>query len=108
DRLKTISVIEIVNEDMPFLVDSVMAELAERGLDIRLVAHPIVAAERDKGGKLKAAPMEAKRRNGEPRESLIHIHVERVEDTRRRADIVTALEQVLSQVRLAVTDWKPM
>src|SRR4051812_44091999 len=45
DHLKTISVIEIINDDMPFLVDSVMAEFTERGLDIRLVAHPIIAAE---------------------------------------------------------------
>ena len=108
DRLKTISVVEIVNDDMPFLVDSVMGELADRGLDIRLVAHPIVAAERDKSGKLRSEPMEAKSRNGEPRESFIHIHVERVEDAARRAEIVKALEQVLAQVRLAVTDWKPM
>ncbi len=33
ERLKTVSVIEIVNDDMPFLVDSVMGELTERGLD---------------------------------------------------------------------------
>ena len=33
-----------------------MAELTDRGLDIRLVAHPIVAAERDKSGKLKNEP----------------------------------------------------
>src|SRR5262245_24745281 len=58
EHLKTISVIEIVNDDMPFLVDSVMGELAERGLDIRLVAHPIIAAERDKSGKLKSEPWE--------------------------------------------------
>ena len=46
-----------------------------------------------------------KRRNGEPRESFIHIHVERVEDAARRAEIVKALEVVLAQVRAAVTDW---
>src|SRR5262245_57203877 len=38
-RMKSVSVIEIINDDMPFLVDSVMGEVAERGLDIRLVAH---------------------------------------------------------------------
>ena len=79
DHLKTISVIEIVNDDMPFLVDSVMGELNECGLDIRLVAHPIVATERDKSGKLKFAPTEAKSRNGDPRESFIHIHVDRIQ-----------------------------
>ena len=40
--LKAISVLEVFNDDMPFLVDSVMAELTERGLDISLVTHPIV------------------------------------------------------------------
>ena len=73
--------IEIVNDDMPFLVDSVMAELTERGLDIRLVVHPILAVERDdKTGKLTAAPGEARSGKDEPRESFIHIHVERIED----------------------------
>src|SRR5436305_14699311 len=42
EHLKSISVIEIVNDDMPFLVDSVMAELTERGLVTRLIVHPIL------------------------------------------------------------------
>lgn len=44
-HLKSVSAIEIVNDDMPFLVDSVMSELTERGLDIRLVVHPSYPAE---------------------------------------------------------------
>ncbi|AMN38652.1 NAD-glutamate dehydrogenase [Rhodoplanes sp. Z2-YC6860] len=108
EHLKTVSVIEIINDDMPFLVDSVMSELTDRGLDVRLVAHPIIAAERDKSGKLKNQPAEAKRKNGETRESFIHIHVDRVEDAARHAEIAKALEDILTQVRAAVTDWKPM
>ena len=41
ERLQQISVIEIVNDDMPFLLDSVMGELAERGVEVRLVVHPV-------------------------------------------------------------------
>ncbi|MBX9844483.1 MAG: NAD-glutamate dehydrogenase, partial [Xanthobacteraceae bacterium] len=108
DRLKTVSVIEIVNDDMPFLVDSVMDELTERGLDVRLVAHPIIAADRDNSGKLRSEPHDANRGNGGLRESYIHIHVERVADDARRAEIVQSLEQVLAQVRVAVQDWRPM
>ncbi len=111
-HLKSVSVIEIVNDDMPFLVDSVMSELTERGLDVRLVAHPILAVERDANGKLKNLPVEALPRvvgkgNG-PRESFIHIHVDRVDDPQRRSEIVQALEQVLAEVRLCVQDWRPM
>ncbi len=108
EHLKSISVIEIVNDDMPFLVDSVMAELTERGLATRLVAHPILAVARDKSGKLTAPPGEAGEKKDESRESFIHVHVERVEDGARRAEIVAALEQVLAEVRRCVQDWRPM
>ena len=108
EHLKSVSVIEIVNNDMPFLVDSVMGELAERGLAPRLVVHPILQVERDKAGKLKGPPQERGDDNNAARESFIHIHVARVDDAERRAEIVQALEQMLEQVRAAVADWKPM
>ena len=109
ERFKDISVLEILNDDMPFLVDSVMGELAERGLDVRLVVHPVFAAKRDPDGKLasfngthlKIAP-------GAPRESFIHIHVERIDDDAARRDIVAALEGVLGDIRACVQDWRPM
>ena len=99
EHLKSVSVIEIVNDDMPFLVDSVMAELTERGLAPRLVVHPILAVARDKTGKLNGPPAEAGQGKDEARESFIHIHVARVDDAGRRAGIVHVLEQVLAEVR---------
>ena len=107
-NLKTVSIIEIVNDDMPFLVDSVMGELTERGIEIHLVAHPIIAVERDKGGKLTGLPVQERGKGGTPRESFIHIHVGRIDDAQKRAEIVTAIEGVLSDVRLCVQDWKAM
>ena len=74
--------IEIVNDDMPFLVDSLMGELTERGIGVRLVAHPIFAVTRDGDGKLTAPPVEARAdgKAGSHNESFIHIHVERIDD----------------------------
>src|SRR5712691_11511616 len=46
-RLQAITIIEIINDDMPFLLDSVMGELNEQGVVVRLVAHPIITVERD-------------------------------------------------------------
>ncbi len=43
----THTVIEIVNDDMPFLVDSVTMEVNRHGLTLHLIVHPIVATERD-------------------------------------------------------------
>ena len=49
---REISVLEILNDNMPFLFDSTMAELSEQGIEVTLVAHPIIAVERDEQGNL--------------------------------------------------------
>ncbi len=110
DRLKSISVIEVVNDDMPFLVNSLMGELTERGIGVRLVAHPIFSVTRDSDGKLTAPPTEARAdaKAGSHNESFIHIHVERIDDAQKREEVAHALEWVLIDVRLCVRDWKPM
>ena len=54
DRIKSVSILEIVNDDMPFLLDSVLGELNERGLDVHLVVHPVFTVERDPSGVLFA------------------------------------------------------
>ncbi|MGA9081153.1 MAG: NAD-glutamate dehydrogenase, partial [Pseudolabrys sp.] len=102
---KSISVIEIVNDDMPFLVDSVMGEIADRRLDVRLVAHPLFGVRRN-GNKLIAlgSPDTAEGK----RESFIHIHLVPIADERVRHELIGALETVLGEVRLAVQDWRPM
>src|SRR6266567_586101 len=106
-RLKDISVLEIINDDMPFLLDSVMAELAEHGVDVSLVIHPVLAVARDPDGRLsgfkgpQAAP-------GAPRESFIHIHTARIDDDAERTAIVAALALVLADIRVCVQDWRPM
>jgi glutamate dehydrogenase len=107
-RVRTVSVIEIVTDDMPFLVDSVMAELADHGLDIRLVVHPVFTLQRDPEGHLAVFGGDTPGRDGMLRESVMQIHIAQVADETRRADVVQAIEQVLSQVRLAVQDWRPM
>jgi len=108
DRIKSISIIEIVNDDMPFLLDSVMGELTEQGLEIRLVAHPILSIERDRLGTLVGFHGDGPAIGAARRESFIHIHVERIDDAVRRDEIVQALEPTLADVRVAVEDWRPM
>ena len=100
---KAVTVIEIVNEDMPFLVDSVMGELAERRLPVRLVAHPVLVIRRENGKRVASGAAGAG-----ARESFIQIHIEPIEDENTRAALVAALGQVLADVRLSVTDWRPM
>jgi glutamate dehydrogenase len=108
ERIKTVSVLEIINTDMPFLLDSIMAELAEQGLDVRLVLHPVFTVERDHTGELVGFRGEGSAVGLARRESFVHIHVERVEDTARQAEIVESLGKVLDDVRVCVQDWRPI
>ena len=90
----------IVNDDMPFLVDSVAGAIAGRELGIHRLLHPVVKATRDDKGKLTAIG------DGKP-ESIIYIELDRA-DARRRQELVEELRAVLTNVRNAVTDWRDM
>ncbi len=103
--LEAITVIEICNDDMPFLLDSVLGEIVAQGPTVRLVAHPMFTVERDKGGSLVAWKGEAPTKAKEQRESFIHIHIERI-DQERAAVMERALQVTLGEVRVAVADWK--
>ncbi|HEX2655588.1 MAG TPA: NAD-glutamate dehydrogenase [Xanthobacteraceae bacterium] len=105
---KTVSIIEIINDDMPFLLDSIMNELAEQGIEIRLVVHPIFAVERDAAGALLGFHGEGPAVGHTSRESFIHVHVERIDDKARQNEITTGLSQVLADVRGCVADWHAM
>jgi glutamate dehydrogenase len=107
ERLRNETVLEIVNDDMPFLVDSVLAELADFGVDVRFVAHPIFTVERDAAGRLIAFKG-TKPAAGALRESVIYLHVERIDEEARRAEIVEVIERVLADIRVCVQDWRAM
>jgi glutamate dehydrogenase len=101
-----VTVLEIANDDMPFLVDSVAGELHERGLDISLLVHPIFSIERDAVGNLIG--FEATANGNGRRESFIHIHIDGLQDAAAREDLAATLEAILAEVRVSVTDWQSM
>ncbi len=98
------TILEIVNDDMPFLVDSVGSALIRLKADFQLVIHPIVRVERDGEGRLVAL-----REPGEPgrNESFMHIRIKPLLDTDREA-IERELHRVLGDVRAAVDDFPAM
>jgi glutamate dehydrogenase len=109
-RRVEVTVIEVVNDNMPFLLDSTLAEVVDRGLDPLLVAHPILAVERDAGGRLVRFAGEATSGTipGARRESLVHIHVGRLAGEVERADLADALRRVYADVAAATRDWPEM
>jgi len=98
------TIVEIVNDDMPFLVDSVRAAINESGREVRLVIHPMLAVARDAGGKLLALdPAEGGRH-----ESWMQIAIAREPDAAEREALARRLAAVLEDVRRAVVDWRAM
>lgn len=107
-KTRVISVIELLNDDMPFLVDSVMAELTARNIAVRLVVHPILAVVRDRNGHLEQVAAEEPTTETVVRESFMHIHVDRIDDEAARASLIEGFEKALADVTAAVHDWRPM
>ena len=100
------TIVEIVNDDMPFLVDSVAMEVNRHGLGLHLIIHPIVGVVRDADGMLTGlAPDDDAART---LESFIHVEVDRTVETDALERLAADIARVLSDVRSAVTDWKPM
>ena len=102
------TVVEIVNDDMPFLVDSVTAALNELGLTVHLVVHPLTKVTRDASGQVTALNDPAEAANGAITESFMHIEVDEQTSTEVLDGITQRLTDVLRDTRHAVEDWKSM
>jgi len=103
------TIIEIVNDDMPFLVDSVLGVLNQARIGIELVLHPILTVTRKADGNLKALADEDLIGTGEAhKESFIHIHTAFLASEDQRRELAEELEAVLTDVRTVVLDWQPM
>ncbi len=96
----THTVIEIVNDDMPFLVDSVVAALNVLGVPVLLLIHPVIHVTRDDEGTQTGI-------GSGLAESVLHVEITQ-QPVERHREIVERLHHVLGQVRAAVEDWRPM
>ncbi|MGI4893718.1 MAG: NAD-glutamate dehydrogenase [Janthinobacterium lividum] len=102
--------VEVVTDDMPFLVDSLTAVLTRSGIGIHLLVHPRLAARRDPEGALQDLHDVSAAADGEgvAAESWIRIEIDRESGPAKRAGLLSELEGVLDDVRAAVRGWHPM
>jgi glutamate dehydrogenase len=98
------TVVEIVNDDMPFLVDSITMELSRQGCTVHLLVHPLARTRRDPEGALQAFVAAGEG----AAESYIHVEVDRETDPARLRALGDGLLAVLGDVRSAVEDWPAM
>lgn len=97
--------IGVINDDMPFLVDSIATTLAAQGLTIDRLVHPVLPVRRAADGVLTEIPEGGAA--GEKRESMVYIETRRADAKVRRA-LESALRTTLADVRAAVADWPKM
>jgi glutamate dehydrogenase len=109
------TVVEIVTDDMPFLVDSVSAELSRQDRAIHLVVHPQVVVRRDIAGALLEVldvSVNGWSSGEHVRDSLveswIHVEIDRETDPAHVEQIAARLHDVLEDVRVSVEDWPRM
>ncbi|MDG4883314.1 NAD-glutamate dehydrogenase [Mesorhizobium sp. WSM4884] len=102
---RPVTVITVVNDNMPFLFDSILGEIAESSGEPTLVTHPIVTVRHDKAGVAQVLGDAGK--EDDDRLSVVHVHIPRL-TAEQAAALTERLRKILNQVRAAVTDWKRM
>ncbi|MGH8497039.1 MAG: NAD-glutamate dehydrogenase [Gammaproteobacteria bacterium] len=104
----THTVVEMVNDDMPFLVDSMSMVLTRQGLSNHLTVHPVLTVRRTAKGRLREVLGYAAPTEGAIAESFVHMEVDRETDQQRLDELERRLLATLADLRAAYTDWQPM
>lgn len=102
------TVIEIVNDDMPFLVDSLSGILNSMGLFANLIIHPVVRVSRNEKGELLSLCRSQDYTCEGVFESFIRCEINESSKPERLAFIQEEILKVLNDIRVAVTDWTAM
>ncbi len=97
------TLVAVITDDMPFLVDSLLLAFSSLGIGVHLIIHPLFDVTRDRAGRLVSANAPAARR-----ESWQLFEVDRQTDPQRLQLIRTTLMATLADVRVAVADWQQM
>jgi glutamate dehydrogenase len=105
----THTAVEIVTDDMPFLIDSVSMELNRQGYGVHLIIHPVLNVRRDEDGRLlEVLPAHRDPAPDSIAESVIHAEVARQTDPAELEALRGHVLRVIAEVRAAVEDWPLM
>ncbi|HEY6640682.1 NAD-glutamate dehydrogenase [Povalibacter sp.] len=104
----THTIVEVVVEDMPFLVDSISMVLSQAGLTSQLMIHPIIRVSRDAAGRLRDIDDSSAPDGKFQGESWQHIEIDHIGDPQRLQQLEQKILRVIEDVRFAVEDWQAM
>ena len=98
--------IEMINDDMPFLVDSVSSAISRQSRAVHITVHPVIKIVRDGKGKLQS--IQARDSKIGKNESFVRFAIDRETDPKQLKLLETEIHKVLADVRLSVRDWRKM
>jgi len=102
----THTVIDIITDDAPFLVDSVGIAIAQAGLVAHTAIHPVYSIERDAGGHVLGLAAEGAGKGKV--ESVMHFEVDRIGEPAERVRLEDSINAALADVSSCVGDWRAM
>jgi len=103
------TVIQIVHDDKPFLVDSVTMAVNRSGRTALWIIHPLLMVDLDDQGRLcSTTSAGAQGHSCLSTKSFIFVECDRIVSAQAREDLVSELIRTLSDVDAAVHDWPAM
>jgi glutamate dehydrogenase len=111
DKEEPRTVLQVVTDDMPFLVDSLAALLGGQELEVHLLVHPLIVVRREPLGALAQVEADVEPDDaidGDIVESWIRIEIDPIRDAAAREQLHNEVRRVLTDVRDAVEDWPRM
>ncbi len=100
------SVIEIINDDMPFIVDSLSQCLTRLHINIHVLLHPVYHVERAQDGTLNSVVLDTA--SAFTKESIIYIECDIIAGATSIDDVINALCDVIYDIQKVTSDWQPM
>ncbi len=95
--------LDIVNDDMPFLVDSTVSYLDKHGIRVKNIIHPIYSVVRKNGEFEKISSEKSSKQ-----ESIIQLHLDKITSESDMKMLQENIGKILANVALVVEDWKSM
>jgi glutamate dehydrogenase len=100
------TIIDIISDDMAFIVDSVVAEINKNNILIDFLIHPILYVRFDKNKKI--TDVSSVKKDGYVRQSHIHLHIKDIPSDEALAALKLGLETALKDVYITNRHWEQM
>ncbi len=100
------TIVQVVTDDRPFLIDSLGLAFARAGLAVHMIVHPVLEVRRDARGRIVGISDEGAR--AQRAESWEMYEIDRRTDAETLERLRQDIERTLHEVRVAVEDWDPM